>query len=347
MALPPEVLFHRYFSTLSAIQRKTYRGKSDICEPAFDPSIVSLLLGIQSMMNSALAAENQHVADHVPHDPFYFDYVDSEDPNAIAFCYEGYSFVGITVPFVRRCLQVARGLAAGSDVVRLIGAPPEYCGSDGLLAAFARLQLFSIVAHEWAHHVHGHLAAGEDGAPFAEFADHEGNLDLQARELDADGYSAYLILANLFDSPERVSALQGIGCEQKSAAEQDESLFALFVCALEGQLSARPFLQIHEKSVYERTHPPPALRMNSIVLHAQGWCRQNRPDLLNCHTMKNLGPIMTAVGSVTWQMNGGVSWDDDVRFLRSEEGQRYCDVLTQKVNRLKDELSARANAPSP
>ena len=98
--------------------------------------------------------------------------------------------------------------------------------------------------------------------------------------------------------------------------------------------------------MYERTHPPPALRMNSVILHAQGWCEQNRADLLNCHTMKNLAPLMTAVGSVTWKMNGGVSWDDDVRFLRSEEGQRYCNMLTQKVNRLKDELSARANAPS-
>lgn len=346
MALSPEVLFHRYFSTLSAVQRKTYRGKCDICEPAFEPDVASLLLGIQNMMNAALAAENKHVVDHVPHDPFYFDYVDSEDPNAIAFCYEGYSFIGITVPFVKRCLQVARGLAASIDIVRLMGAPPDCHGSDGLLAAFARLQLFSIVAHEWAHHVHGHVAAVEDGAPFAEVSDQEGNLDLQARELDADGYSAYLILANLFDSPERVSALQGIRCEQKSDVEQDESLFALFVCALEGQLSARPFLQIHEKSVYERTHPPPALRMNSIILHAQGWCRQNRAHLLNRHIMKNLGPLMTAVGSVTWQMNGGMNWDEDVRFLKSNEGQRYCDVLTEKVNRLKDDLSERANAPS-
>ena len=344
MAEEPAVLFHRYFSTLSAVQRNTYRGKCDVCEPTFDPSVISLLLGIQSMMNGALAAENKHIPDHVPHDPFYFDYIDSEEPNAIAFCYEEYSFIGITVPFVERCLQVARGLATSSDVVRLIGTPPQYRGSDRLVAAFTRLQLSSIIAHEWAHHVHGHVPSGHDGALFAEFAAHDGSLDLQARELDADGYSAYLILANLFASPERLSALQSIGCEHKIATAQDESLFAFFVCAIEGQLSARPFVPIHERSVYERTHPPPALRMNSIIEHARGWCRHNRPGLLHCPTMKNLGVLMTAVGAVTWQMNGGVNWDEDIRFLKSDEGRNYCDELNERVNRLKDELNERAIA---
>ena len=60
-------------------------GNGDICEPLFDSKIVSLLLGIQGM-NSTLAAEVRHLADHVPHGPFCFDYVDSEDLYAITPC---------------------------------------------------------------------------------------------------------------------------------------------------------------------------------------------------------------------------------------------------------------------
>ncbi len=45
---------------------------------------VSLLESLQHMMNTALQLENTRIAEHVDHD--HFDYVDSDEPNALAFC---------------------------------------------------------------------------------------------------------------------------------------------------------------------------------------------------------------------------------------------------------------------
>jgi hypothetical protein len=47
------------------------------------------------MLNAALAAEDRTVPQHVDRDPFHFDYVDSDDPNALAFCCDDYLFIGV------------------------------------------------------------------------------------------------------------------------------------------------------------------------------------------------------------------------------------------------------------
>lgn len=101
---------------------------------------------------------------------------------------------------------------------------------------------------------------------------------------------------------------------------------------------------LYEHSVYEQTHPPFALRMNSIVEHAKGLFRRTRPKLLESPMTTNLGAYLRAVGDVTWSMNGGVTWDDDIAFIRTPEGQRYTRELEVRLNRLKDELEERARA---
>lgn len=92
MALPPEVLFHRYFQSRPHLQRDGYRGKADLDRLPPQPLPVSLLESLQGMMNEALVHENTNIPEHVDHDPFHFDYIDSNDPNALAFCSDGYSF---------------------------------------------------------------------------------------------------------------------------------------------------------------------------------------------------------------------------------------------------------------
>lgn len=340
MPEPPEVSFHRFFRTLSAVQKRSVRGKHDIREPEFDQSVVRLLLGIQKMMNDALAAEAKDVPDHAPHGPFHFDYVDADYPNAMAFSHDGYSFIGITTPFVKLLLDVARCLARSSELRQLLAIAPQSEDDDRLVAVFARLQVNSIVAHEWAHHVHGHVPQVAEPTPFDEFAGMDGNLDQQARELDADGYSAYLILSNLFESPERIGVLEQIGSDTANEADQDERLLGLFLCAHAGQFFARPYTSIAQRPAHDRSHPPSALRMDAIVQHAIGWCKQRREHLVDCSTLRNLGFFVNAVAHATTIFHGGVSWDEDIAFLRSPDGRTYCERLNRKLQTLKDNLGS-------
>ena len=89
---PPDILFHRRFQRLRRPQdRELYRGKADLDRLPGEPLPVKLLEDVQVMLNTALAAEKQ-IPEHVDYDPFHFDYIDSVDPNALAFCCDGYSF---------------------------------------------------------------------------------------------------------------------------------------------------------------------------------------------------------------------------------------------------------------
>ena len=84
-----------------------------------EPLPVKLLEDLQVMLNTALAAE-KHVPDHVDHDPFHFDYVDSADPNALAFCCDGYSFIGVTIPLLNQLWQSASRVAESADIAALL-----------------------------------------------------------------------------------------------------------------------------------------------------------------------------------------------------------------------------------
>lgn len=343
MTAPPEVIFHRYFSTLSAIQRRTHRGKLEIREPEYSAQVVDLLLGVQATMNGALGAEAKN-PDHVPHDPFHFDYIDADEANALAFCFGGYSFIGITVPFVLKLLDVGRHLGDSDDVLRLIGIQTVPRRREAIAAAFTRMQLMSVVAHEWSHHVHGHVPVGEDGALFDEFGGNDGNFDFQARELDADGYAAWLVLANTLESPERQSLLELIECSEQMAERQDDCLLAFFFCATAAQLLSRPFVSVVERPVQLRTHPPASLRMNSVIHHALGWLQMYRPMLLKRTPLAEIGRYVQVVEREMASFNGGVTWRDDVEFLKSAEGQIYTTTLNDKIAALKVEIQARKQA---
>ena len=83
MATAPDVLFHRYFQQLPPYEQQIYRGKKDL--DLIEQPLQGLLRAIQANLNEALRNERQNVPEHVPHPPFYMDFVDSEDATAMAF----------------------------------------------------------------------------------------------------------------------------------------------------------------------------------------------------------------------------------------------------------------------
>src|ERR1035438_5324857 len=88
-----------------------------------------------------------------------------------------------------------------------------------------------VCSSDLAHHVHRHCAPDETLAVRTEFLQEEedGSLEQQAQELDADGYSSYLLLANLLQDENRYATfLEGLGHAAHRSAASDELLFTAF-----------------------------------------------------------------------------------------------------------------------
>jgi hypothetical protein len=94
MSIAPEILFHRFFQTLHSPHREQYKGKEDL-ERLQWPDLRTLLMAIQTEFNDALRNERRDIPEHVGHPPFHFDYIESSTQNALAFCYEGFSFIAL------------------------------------------------------------------------------------------------------------------------------------------------------------------------------------------------------------------------------------------------------------
>src|SRR5882762_3164679 len=197
MSAPAEVVFDRFFRSewLSPKDRQNYRGKADLS--ALDPSLRSLLLKMQAVLNEGLRDEKRDVKGHVEHSPFYLDYVESTIPNALAFRHECFSFIGITIPLVVALWESCTRLSRSEAIVTELGVVVPSESVDQLHVLLFGSQLGFVVVHEFTHHVHGHIPAiGLDAEFLNEIlgAAELGNLEKQAQEVDSDGYAVYYVL---------------------------------------------------------------------------------------------------------------------------------------------------------
>jgi hypothetical protein len=331
MPTPPEVLFHRYFQRLNnRADRELYRGKANLDRLPDEPLPRKLLEDVQVMLNAALAAEDTTVPQHVDHDPFHFDYVDSDDPNALAFCCDGYSFIGVTTALLNVLWKSASAVAESADVavildVRLPDENPGTMSAEQRIAvAVFRLQLFFIVLHEYTHVVHGTAPVGAD----AEFANEvnetgDGNFAKQVREADADGYAAYYMLQNLIAGEERVHIVSVIAADGKPEAVQDELLLCCFIIAVAAYLQTREPQELTAESARTFSHPPQAFRMSLLMNHARSWCRQNRQALHNWLTAPMFQRLVTQTGMAMWGVHGVQRWAEQIAFLKTDLGRDY------------------------
>ena len=335
MSIPRDVLFHRYFQRpeISPTDRQAYKGKKDL--DTLHPSFRPLLARIQEVLNEALSNEKKNVPEHVSHPPFYFDYVDSTVANALAFRFEGHSFIGITMPLVEMlwetCVRLSMSDVVGSLLLAVPVKPEHY---EALHAVLFYTQLTFVVTHEFTHHVHGHVLKSALDSTFSneivDCHDH-GNLGAQALEIDADGYATYHVLAHLIEGERRSQAVGLLKREQENARVQDEALFASFVVAIGAFLFVRRPTAINSSRIYDLTHPPQAARMNWIMHNAINWCRQNRPDLERWMTKEKFQILMGATATATWGMNGGNDWRAQTIFLQSVDGAEYIRKLDLAV----------------
>ena len=273
--------------------------------------------------------------EHADHLPLYLDYIDADEgvENAIATHDDRYAFVGVTLPLVFRISDVCRDLSHSATLCATLRVRPSEEDYNELQATLFYSLLSFVVAHEWSHHVHGHLGQlSLQTGIFQEISDSGlvGGLDDQIKELAADGYAAYFVLSHLFDS--RASFLPWLQLDPSTSPDVLDQIFlGFFITAVASYMLLRPAPDLSAARVYRLTHPPQAARMNFFMREVAGWCSHNRPTLENW-MIEQFHALMRATTEAVLEHGGGIQvWANQIAFLKSAEGLRYDAALTEGI----------------
>lgn len=331
LALPPEVLFHRFFQDerlhCPAV-RQMYKGKQDLDK--LEPRLQSLLSQIQDTWNEGLRQGQAQGNER----NFHFDYVEATIPNALAFPYEGYSFIGVTLPLIKRLWYTCDQLSKSASVPEILRVVTTDQHREATLAALFVTELSFVAGHEWAHHDRGHIfRPGPTTEFWNEISDISGggSLEDQAREVDADGLAVYLVLTHLIAGEGRISALRLLGHSTAQNGAADEVLLSLFVLSVGAYFFVSSPAVFDGVTLYSLTHPPQAARINELMHNVQAYCRQNRPALEAWLTLDRFQLFMRAVEEATLGMTHGRNWSEQTKFFSTDRGAEYFTCLHEQV----------------
>jgi hypothetical protein len=332
MPTPPEIVFDRFLRTrLLRAQREIYKGKLDLETISDPPGLREMLVafqeGFQTLSNSPKQAE------YVPHPPVHFDYIEATVPNALAFRTEEFSFVGLTLPLVLDLLQSCVLLSRSEEVGVILAAIPGPNKPARIIELLHNIQLSFVFAHEYTHIAHGHTLEATPESMFVDEIENggEGNLELQAQEVDADMHAAFLVLNDLLNGPRRSLTVQRFGLKERpfhfrqpQSELEDLTLFGAFVLALGGYFYLRVPSVLDNVSVYNSTHPPPVVRMAFAMQIATTLAIQNRDHIASKMTpaseMTPARSQMMFMGVTAKALHGSrgtINWDEQNAFLRS------------------------------
>jgi hypothetical protein len=330
--MPPEVILDRWVKKQSRECPRFvgYLGKLDL--DRVEPSSISpFLTFVQDAMNAALRLENTNASGGVQHPPYHFDYlqVKGDIRNAHAFQHEGFSFIVVTLPLVRLLWDLSLCVSRSAPVQQLLRIHPSNVRLDALQALIFQFQLLFLISHEYTHHVHQHCGGQTPGVWTEFFEKDVGGLDLQAQELDADGYSIYLVLANFVRGGGRLGALLQVQKQDSSTDEADELLVLGFFIALMSLFCALWPEEARMESIQELRHPPTPVRIEYAIRIAKMWCAQNHSLPESWFSAERFNALFRAA---TECVHGSSprAWDSHIVFLQSAAGAEYERLLFER-----------------
>jgi len=327
------------FVTRNGQRVPVFRGRQDLADLQREHHR-SLLATLQKGFNEGLALRKR-VPEHVDNLPFYLDYIDSDFSDAVAFTDGSYAFIGITVPFIYELLEICGRLSNSESIRQIVGLTNVGDLTDWLSVILFQHLLSFAVTHEFTHHVHGHVLKHQSQSTFfSEFAanNQASSMERQAEEADADGYAAYHVLANFIEGETRKNISAALRLDNSSPEAIDQVLLSCFVIVAGAFLFSRRPTDLGKEDLFGLSHPPQAARLDYLMRHIILWCRENRPALADWMTNERFQQIMRAVAEATWGMNGGLTWDDQTAFLRSENGRKYFQDLSRLIDAQKAAL---------
>jgi hypothetical protein len=331
----PDVVLHRLVTSHSAPgqQFEGYIGKLDL-DTVEPESLRDFLKLLQQNTNAALRLEGFNASGGAEHPPYHFDFLEVSGgiANAHAFQHDDFAFIVMTLPLVELLLNLSFALSDSPLVRRLLGIGLAPINEDRVHHTLFQLQFDFLLGHEYTHHVHGHCSPNPSGSlsVWTEFLrdGENGSLEQQAQELDADGYSSYLLLANLLHDENRYAGvLQAMGHPEQRSAASDELLLTAFFVVVLNIFCAFWVKRTEVASFYKLVHPPPPVRINSIIRVAQMYAGQNGPVPDTWfHPSRFTELFRTAAATIPG--SGRQTWDSQIALLRTPEGERYSQELS-------------------
>lgn len=292
-----------------------------------DGALTAFLEGVCLTLTEALNNDKQDVPGHVPHPPFQSVFSESDEPQANAMLIDGVSVIWITKGMLGLLWTTSDRLSKSEHVIQLFNHAP----SSQIHMALFQTQLSFILCHEYAHHVHGHLA-------HTSFGLEAGDIQTQVFEVDADCYAIYFVLTFLMKGEGRAGAVERLNCADSNSGSQDEVLIASFVLATGGFLYATPPVPLNPARIFQQRYPPLAARMNWITHSAIDWCDQNKPHLKVWMTLDKWRMLMLFAVTAVSELNGGAHWGEQTRFLTSEKGAEYVRIVSARLGEYKRSL---------
>ena len=284
----------------------------------------SLLRSLRNTLNEGLGRQHGTTTEVLPR--CYFDYIDSDDENALAFSYEGVAFVGITLPLITRLWFACESLSKSNDVTTLLGLQTDE-RYDLLHAELFGTVLGFVVSHEYGHHRFGHLDDSA-GRLFEEKVGGvgRGNFVGQAREIHADGMAAYFVLHSLILGDRRSACLQ-LQEDIASDHDADDFLLALFVLGALAFFLTRPQTGFDPSKLSTLTHPPPAVRLNYLLHTVTRWCQEKMPSLTPRVTLERFQLVLNAAQQAIWDQTCAHEWHHETVYFKSHDSAGYFECI--------------------
>jgi hypothetical protein len=324
-----DIFDHFFRNELSPDDRQLYKGRLDL-NTISQPGLREMLINVQEAFQQTVQ-DLPEIAGHVAHPPFHFDYIDSTIPNALAFLYKDFAFVGVTLSLVVELFETCVQLSRAEKVGILLGTVPAPEKQHRILKLCHDIQLSFVFAHEYTHIVHGHMLPAKPDSAFADEvgAGDEGSIELQAHEIDADAYATFLVVNGLLDGPGRPQAIDLLNIGSLPEAGQDLTIFGAFVLAVGAFFYLRVPDALDEVGVYALTHPPFPVRMDNVMRMAITAVKRNREHIAARMTLPRFNGFMQAIALAIHGEKGISNWDVQVAFLQSDAGIRYVNKLTE------------------
>jgi hypothetical protein len=337
---PPEVVLDRIVRNELRHEGgcSGYSGKLNI--DRIEPESLRFFLHlVQSTMNEALRLEGVNASAGVEHPPFHFDYLDVTDGtvNAHAFQRENFSFIVVTCPMIELLWHSSHALSRSPLIANPLRLNPEI-NLDALHGLLFQTQLDFLIAHEYTHHIHRHCdgSGNEVTHIWTELRrdNASGDINRQARELDADSYAAYIVLSHVLRGDRRNSALTDLCAAALPDIEADELLLTCYFLALLAFFCALWRGPADAASIYRLTHPPAPVRIKYAIQVAEMWCGQNGSVPSSWFVPARFQELFRAAAQLIAEPIPK-TWDAQIEFLRSPEGARYDEQLFQAFEMLR------------
>ena len=236
---------------------------------------------VADVLNNGLLGQHGKLDDGVT--PRYqFEFVDSQEVNGMAIEFGGVGFLGITVPLRTKLWEICFDLSRSAPIAKRFNASTiEQC--QALQVELFTTVLGFVVCHEYGHHVLSHHVHSSKSETFYSDVINGlgGSIDVQGKEIHADGYAVYLVIAGLIAGDRREQITKSLGEEVTT----DELLLCLFIASVAAFFFIGEPKQFDSQTVESLTHPPAAIRLNYVMYHMKRWCSESRENLLRTLTL--------------------------------------------------------------